>query len=168
MTIDTSRLTLRPMTLEELTLITQDLPALEARLGLRYQAEALEGHLLEAMAGQPEKLRATPDTWLWETFWLLVLKEQPVIVGSLCFKGPPDADGAVEVGYGLGERWQGQGYMAEAVAAVCAWALGQPGVRQVVAETEKGNTPSENVLRRAGFTHSHETAGCHWWRLAPR
>jgi len=165
LTIETPRLTLCPLSLDELVLLTEDLPAAEARLGLRYAAEPLDGHMKEAMAGQPAKIRAKPGALLWETFWMLALKAEPVIIGSLCFKGPPDAGGAVEIGYGLGDGWRGCGYMAEAVAAAGAWALRQPGVQQVVAETEQGNTPSENVLRRAGFTHTHNTAGCRWWLL---
>lgn len=168
MMIETPRLSIRPLSLDELVLITENLPAFEARLGLRYAAEALDGHLKDAMTGQLGKIRATPDALLWETFWMLVLQSEPVIIGSLCFKGPPDATGAVEIGYGLGDDWRGCGYMAEAATAASAWALQQPGVAQVVAETEQGNVPSENVLQRAGFAHTHNTAGCRWWRLVQR
>ena len=72
------------------------------------------------------------------------------IVGDFCFKGL-GKDGVVEIGYGLREEYQHQGYMVETVKVITEWALSMEGVCAVEAETDPENVASQNVLMRAGF-----------------
>lgn len=90
-----------------------------------------------------------PDQWAWYAMWMIELRDGERI-GDLCFKGL-GPDGAVEIGYGILEACQGQGYAAEAVDAAVQWALRQPGVSRVEAETELDNRPSQRVLAKCGF-----------------
>ena len=46
--------------------------------------------------------------------------------------------------------------MTEAVKAMASWALGQPRVRQIQAETDPGNYASQGVLQKAGFRPNGE------------
>lgn len=95
-----------------------------------------------------------PEERLWYAVWQLELKERPgTVVGDLCFKGP-ERDGAVEIGYGLQAGCCGKGYMTEAVKTACAWALAQPGVTRVEAETEPENIASQRVLAACGFVQT--------------
>lgn len=73
------------------------------------------------------------EHYLFHTFWLLIERAGNEVVGSACFKGTPNAGGEIEIGYGLEPGWEKQGYMTEAVRALCAWAGRQPGVRHVTA-----------------------------------
>lgn len=92
-----------------------------------------------------------PEQFVWYAVWYMELKDRPgVVVGDLSFKGIAP-DGMVEIGYGLRQGCCGQGYMTEAVKALCGWALTQPGVTRVEAETAPDNLPSQKVLSRAGF-----------------
>ena len=90
-----------------------------------------------------------PKQWVWYAVWIIKCKDGS-LVGDLCFKGVND-DGSVEIGYGIKETHQGQGYATEAVNAAVAWALQQPGITCVEAETEPGNNASQRVLERCGF-----------------
>ena len=90
-----------------------------------------------------------PDQWEWYTIWIIERKDGAK-VGNLCFKGRND-DGSVEIGYGISAEYQGRGYATEAVDAMVAWALRQPGVRRVDAETEPDNRASQRVLEKCGF-----------------
>ena len=92
---------------------------------------------------------AYPDQRQWYAPWLAELHSGEA-VGDLCFKGL-SADGSVEIGYGFAPAYWGQGYATEAVTAMAAWALGQPGVKTVEAETEPENFASRRVLEKAGF-----------------
>jgi len=58
---------------------------------------------LEIMAG------IDPVDHPWITYWLMVLKENPSGIGMLGFKGIPDQDGQVEIGYGIDPAYQNQG-----------------------------------------------------------
>ena len=90
-----------------------------------------------------------PDRWEWYALWMIEDKGG-AHVGDLSFKGF-GADGAVEIGYGVDEAYRGRGYAAEAVGAAVSWALRQPGVARVYAETEADNAASQRVLAKCGF-----------------
>ena len=51
-----------------------------------------------------------------------IRKSDNVVVGSADFKNVPDEKGQVEIGYGLGKAFEHEGYMTEAVRAMCSWA----------------------------------------------
>lgn len=90
-----------------------------------------------------------PDQWAWYAIWMIALKDG-THVGDLCFKGL-NPDGSVEIGYGILDEYQGRGYASEAVAAAVNWALAQPGVTRVEAETVPDNRASQRVLEKCGF-----------------
>ena len=94
---------------------------------------------------------AHPDTRIWNAVWLMQLKDAPSeIVGDFAFKGL-NADGMVEIGYGLRDGFCGKGYMTEAVRTITRWALKQEGVTRIEAETDPDNMASANVLLHAGY-----------------
>lgn len=71
-------------------------------------------------------------------------------IGELSFKGI-DLNGVVEIGYGVSTEYKGKGYATEAVSAIVHWAIQQPEVTRVEAETEFENGASQRVLERSGF-----------------
>lgn len=93
-----------------------------------------------------------PGQWDWYSVWIIEEKDGTRI-GDLSFKGLCD-DGSVEIGYGIGDEYQGRGYATEAVDAAVLWALQQPGVARVEAETESDNQSSQRVLAKCGFVPS--------------
>lgn len=167
MTILTERLELRALTAPQLRRLTEDLPALERELDCRYRAEPLEGVFLDIVKGQLIITEGAPQDYMWHSFWLIIRQSDRVAVGSADFKGLPDAEGRVEIGYGLGREYEHGGYMTEAAAAMCAWALGQPGVARIIAETDADGYASQRVLKRCGFREYPRDGGC-WWSLQAR
>ncbi len=115
------------------------------RLIAKQTDEALIAAYGEMLQGAVEH----PESREWYAIWMIERKDG-VHVGDLSFKGLHD-DGSVEIGYGIDEACRGFGYAAEAVAAAVAWALAQPGVRRVEAETEPDNKASQRVLEKCGF-----------------
>ena len=88
--------------------------------------------------------------------WYFVLRgrgngEEPVLVGSGGFKGPPQPDGTVELGYSVLPQYRGRGYATEAVAALLLWAFPHNEVARVIAETALENRSSVRVLEKLGF-----------------
>ncbi|MFF5312717.1 GNAT family N-acetyltransferase [Streptomyces massasporeus] len=88
--------------------------------------------------------------------YVLVRREDERAIGAMGFHSVPDEAGRVEVGYDLVDGARGHGYATEALRALSSWALGRPEVRTVVANVERDNLPSQNVLARAGFTQVAE------------
>lgn len=82
---------------------------------------------------------------------LVVRRDDGLVIGDAGFVAPP-ADGAVTIGYEIVPAARRQGYATEVIAALAAWALGQPGVGEVRAETWPDNEGSMRALRKAGFS----------------
>lgn len=151
MQTDTARLEIRLLTPEQLTLWLDDLPRLERRLECRYRAEPLAGDFRTIVEMQRTATLADAASPQWHSFWFLIRKTDRTVVGSAVFKERPDPEGCVEIGYGLGRAFERNGYMREAVEALCAWALRQEGVRHVTAETNTDGLASQRLLLKCGF-----------------
>lgn len=98
-----------------------------------------------------EEMRRIPGQEQWGCEWNICLRETGTVIGGLCFKGVPDENGQVELGYGIDDAYRCCGYATEAVRAMADWALAHPGTRKVTAQTEPGNAVSQRVLAKCGF-----------------
>ena len=163
MTIETERLLLCPLNARQLWLWFSDLPALEREWDCYYDGEPVEGTFREIVQQQWEITSRDERNYLFHSFWLLLRKADRIVVGAVDFKAPPNIQGEVEIGYGLGGAHERRGYMTEAVEALCAWALERKDVGSILAETERKNRPSQNVLRRCNFVLEQD-ADTLWWR----
>ena len=95
-----------------------------------------------------------PGQWEWYAIWMIELKDGTHI-GELCFKGLAP-NGIAEIGYGICEEYQNNDYATEAVKAAVEWALHEPNVIAVEAETELENAASRRVLEKCGFVPNGE------------
>lgn len=133
--LTTKRLLLEPMTDEETVALIKQSNSEEMR---QAYSEMLEG------------CKQDPENRIWYTPWKMLLKDSKIFVGDLCFKGPAK-NSAVEVGYGILPKFEGIGYMTEAVNAITKWAFAQKDVLFVEAETDPENKASQRVLEKCGF-----------------
>ena len=164
----TARLTLEPITLPivEAT-FDGDRQAIEAIVDARIP-EAWPGRALveRAFCASLGDIRADPGKRLWGDRLMIARADDAdrtrLVVGSVIFHGRPD-DGHAEVGYGVEDRWQRNGYASEATAACVAWALEQEGIVRVSATTPPWHRASIRVLEKSGFScvgpEEHEILG---------
>ncbi len=120
----------------------------------REQMEAMiasekDAELKKAYSEMLECCLRHPDQRDWYAAWMIE-KTDGTPVGDLCFKGLRE-NGIAEIGYGILEEYQGQGYATEAVRAACRWAFLHPELRSLEAETDAGNVASQRVLEKCGF-----------------
>lgn len=141
-------------------------PLDDASLGrlLRRQSDP---ELIKAYGEMLLGSRRHPNSRLWYTAWMISLPDGTE-VGDICFKGPPDENGTVEIGYGILDRYRGHGYATEAVRAMCSWGFSMPRCYFITAETEDGNHASERVLEKCGFERAGKgREGNLWERERP-
>ena len=117
------------------------------------------------------RLRASAPT-PWTHGFALVERETGAVVGSCGFKGAPDAEGVVEIAYGLAPAYRGRGYAREAARALTKYALGAGGAACVRGHTKSDNAASARVLESCGFTylrdvHDPEDGVVQRWELRP-
>lgn len=139
--LKTPRLLLRPLSDAALAALMASVQPHDAELAAAY------GDMLRGS-------RTHPETRLWYTAWGVWLHGNTQMIGDMCFKGPSERP---EIGYGLLNAYQNRGYATEAARALCAWALAQPNVTAVEAETDPGNAASQRVLQKLGFVPTGET-----------
>lgn len=163
MIVYTERLELVPLTAHELRLLIFEVEELEKEFNCKYKAEPLEGFFLKILKGQLDKINKDSKNYMWHTFWLMIRKEDRVVVGSFDFKDVPNIKGEVEIGYGLGKEFEHNGYMTETVNTMCNWALHKDGVKNIIAETEVDNYASQNILKRCGFILESKSDTL-WWK----
>jgi ribosomal-protein-alanine N-acetyltransferase len=137
--IQSERLLLVPLTLEQMRMRRDEEP---------------DEDMKQAYTEMIGSMLALPGREHWAADWLIRLREDGTPVGGIGFKGAPGADGGVELGYGIDEPYRRRGYAAEAVGAMAAWALAQPGVERVLAQTEPNNEISQKVLIKNGFVRN--------------
>jgi ribosomal-protein-alanine N-acetyltransferase len=95
-----------------------------------------------------------------------LLAGRPYGAGLAGFKGVPDGQGEVEIGYGIDPACQGQSYATEAVRALIAWAFQSPECTSVIApNTKRSNIASNRVLGKVGMRIYAETAEAISWRI---
>ncbi len=107
-----------------------------------------------------DEIAADTDNFLFFTEFLIVLRENSRIIGSVDFKYVPK-DGQTEVGYGLNPDYTGHGYMTEALRAFLDFGKSL-GVKTALAETLPENVRSQNVLKRCGFRFLRSDINL-WW-----
>ncbi|MHC1772080.1 MAG: GNAT family N-acetyltransferase [Flexilinea sp.] len=164
MMIETERLVLIPLTGRQLKLWIENTSDLEKELNCSYCAEPLEGFFEEIVKGQLAVTEKDEANYLYHSFWFLVRKSDRIVVGSADFKDVPSSDREVEIGYGLGKEFEHNGYMTEAVKAMCQWALEQETISHVIAETEADGFSSQRILERCGFKQYRQGETL-WWRF---
>ena len=95
--IETERLILFPYTQENLALFNSDLPKFEQTFDVVYRGEELD-YLLRAFLKRLEsEIASDPENYLFFTEFLLVLKQNRHIIGSIDYKYVP-REGVTEVG----------------------------------------------------------------------
>lgn len=165
MIIETQRLKIIPLTEEQFALLLEGIDRMEESLYLAPSGKLTDSHLQWVMKYQYQKAMSDKDNWLWYTNRQIVLKSENKVVGSINFKNAPDENGEVEIGYGTNAGFRNKGYMTEAVKALSEWALQQPLVKRVIAETLKDNIASHRVLEKSGMIKYRETDMAYWWKL---
>lgn len=88
--------------------------------------------------------------------WYFVLRNDDSggrsVIGNGGFRGRPDAEGTVEIGYSILGAFQNLGYATEAVRALLEWAFSHAEIQRIFAETYPKLKKSIRVLEKNGFS----------------
>jgi Acetyltransferases, including N-acetylases of ribosomal proteins len=149
---------------ERLTLVAATMETAEAELNDRNLLEPLTGVKFpynwppplndeDSMKWFYDYLCTYPGSEGWVAwYYCLKMADNTLLaIGSGGFKGKPDENGVVEIGYSIMEEHQRKGYASEAVKALTRWAFGFPNVNKIIAQTFPENSGSIKVLGRCGF-----------------
>ena len=150
--MQTKNLKLLPHTPEHLRALMEGVELYEQSSGFRL-ANGLREFMVSGEVS-PEylaRLQASTGADPWTHGFALVQESSRTVIGMGGFKGPPDAEGVVEIAYGVAPDYQGKGYATEAAQALVDYAFGSGRVRVVRAHTFAEANASTRVLARCGF-----------------
>lgn len=102
------------------------------------------------------QLHASTSADPWVHGFCLVQRGTGIATGRCGFKGPPSADGVVEIAYCVDADHQGKGYANEAAEALVLYAFGDSRVLVVRAHTLPESNASTRVLTKCGFRYIGE------------
>ena len=163
--INTERLRLIPLSVENLRLLIDDPKKMEIRFSLIESDRFLSSELKQAMEIRLSKLLGDEENYIWYTNWLIVSKDKNCSVGGIMLKGLPNEKDEVVIGYYTLPEYQGNGYMTETIYHMKNWLLNNSDVIYVIADTEKDNIPSHRVLEKSGAEIYKETDELYFWRF---
>lgn len=157
--LTTKRLTLIPLLLTQLQTGLRSVPCLSDEIHVQLVPDLFEGVVQRAVSMKLDKMSSQPENVHdWYTYWLIVITRENLGVGLAGFKGFPDPQGQVEIGYGIDQAHRRQGYMSEAVDALVQWAFSHSECMKITAPgVLKENIGSQRVLVHAGFEQVGES-----------
>ncbi|QOV89024.1 GNAT family N-acetyltransferase [Humisphaera borealis] len=157
MNMETNRLVLRPSLPVNLLALMESEERYAKVSGLR-AAEGLRDFFVSEDVSQSyvDQLRESDGADPWQYGFAIILRDSNEAIGSVGFKGPPDANGTVEIAYGIVPVHQGQGYAGEAAEAAIGFAFANPKVRVIRAHTMPEHNASTSILAKCGFTQIGE------------
>jgi RimJ/RimL family protein N-acetyltransferase len=164
--IRTGRLRLLALTLEQLCICLQAPERLGQELGFPISAGLVTEPVRRALGLKVDRMsQVALEEHPWHTYWLMVIAAEPTGVGLIGFKGEPDQQGEIEIGFGIVPTCRNRGYTTEATQALIAWAFQDPACQAVVADSAGDNLASSRVLTKVGMHIFRETEETLSWRI---
>lgn len=165
--LHTERLDLIPLSPVQLQLYLEQPAQLEQEIGYPISRAIVTERVQRAIRMKLARMAHIEQARLaWYTYWLLVIRAAAFGAGLAGFKGFPDQNGEVEIGYGIDPGYQGQGYTTEAVQRMITWAFEEAACLSVVArDTKKLNVASQRVLAKVGMKVYQESDDAFWLRV---
>ena len=83
----------------------------------------------------------------------VVLKQENKVIGSIdMVEYSPKAEGTIEIGYILSPKYQGKGYMTEALVGMFKYIKKNNIAKRIICRHDTENVKSGNVMKRARMT----------------
>ncbi len=148
MKIETERLTLFATELKHFELVMQSKQLLAEHLAVTVPLSFPESE--DALPWFYDLVKQDETLVGWLSFWALHRIDNTLIAG-VGFKGKPDENGKIEIGYSVIPEYRRQGFASEMVEALLEYGFSNPDVTAILAQTRIDNIPSMKVLERFGM-----------------
>ena len=151
LTIQTSRLYLHTVLPEEYPLLLQDLahPNLWRDRGFNDRLKYFANN------PNPIKYRApiikTNPELAKYLLRVAVLKSDPIIIASAGFHNGPDANGMIEIGFGVDKTYRGRGYGQEILHGMWSWVVENPEIKTLRYTVSPNNLVSLKIIKKLNF-----------------
>lgn len=154
--IETDRLILRPLRLED----AQDMYDnwASSQEATRYVTWEAYGDLAPLI----ERLKLRQEHYLNKELydWGIFVKDQEVLIGTITFVDLSDLHRLGELGYIIGPKWWGKGYVLEAARAICRFGFQELELHRIQAVHDVRNPASGRVMEKLGMHYEGTFRDC--------
>lgn len=163
---ESERLKLIPLSKDEVEMYLLADFSFEKHFGLTLHPRSVPENVQKALRERVlARIEADPENHLFYTLWVAIDKTINTVVAGIVFKGPPDENGNTELGAGTLDGFMNRGYMTETTKLLCAWALKNTRVKNIVANCSPENFASQRTLEKCGFTVVTKSAENWYWEF---
>ena len=107
------------------------------------------------LAWRVPQVKKNPEVNKWFVRWA-VLRSTQEVIGSTSFHGAPDSNGMMEIGLGVEETFQRQGFGREILQGMWGWVVTEPDVKTLRYTVSPTNTASIALINSFGFDYLGE------------
>ena len=145
--LETERLILRPFRLEDAESCVRNWAA-DPEVYRYISQEAQTAKDVYDWLSTADEAYASPETY----YWAIVEKSSGEVIGEIFVDDFGSRNRWCELDWKIGRAFWGQGYAAEAAAAVIQYLFCQVGFHRIQAKCCVENSASERVMQKAGMT----------------
>ena len=149
--IITPRLLLLPADVQTCEASFAGMDELSQHLNIQLPATIDLGYGAEPFRYTYDKLKSNPGDSIWWMLYLFIHPSDRTLAGMGGYKGPPDEQGMVEIGYQIYEPYRHRGLATEGAQGLISQAFGHPVVQIVQAHTLAEENASVRVLKKCGM-----------------
>lgn len=107
------------------------------------------------LAWRVPQVKENPAVNKWFVRWA-VLRSTQEVIGSASFHGAPDENGMIEIGLGVEDAYQRQGFGKEILQGMWGWVVTEPGVKILRYTVSPTNSASIALVNSFGFNYVGE------------
>jgi ribosomal-protein-alanine N-acetyltransferase len=152
MILQTQRLTLRPIRIDDAAALYKARGDADVMRYWDWPEQESADRVRDVLAAHIPKHDPEPgnETMLW---WVAALSPDGPAIGECDLSEIDHHNRRAEVGFLFARAHWGQGYAREAMERVIAYGFGALGLERLWARFHDGNTASQRLLERLGFTY---------------
>jgi [ribosomal protein S5]-alanine N-acetyltransferase len=155
MKLKSKRIDIVPLNFDELKLFVKSREEYEKKHNLVISGVQLNQDYCEELLETTEQNQSVwsnkNDNYLFCTIWVLIERNQKVIVGQFTFNGKPNPLGEVEVFFSIENPYRKNGYATEVMETILAWGGQSELFKIVLIEADFDNRAAMASLKKLGF-----------------
>lgn len=150
MVLETNRLLLIPMTIDFIDALLSGDQRAYALFDIQPSEEWPSNDIFDVLPMIRESLLPKKEPNGFDA-WIFIDKAGRNIVGDGGFKGDPNENGEIDIGYGIVPAQMRKGYAFEAASELIRWGFTNSNVKSITANCLNENEASEKLLEKLGF-----------------
>ncbi|WP_024831699.1 GNAT family N-acetyltransferase [Ruminiclostridium josui] len=159
--IETERLIIMPMTHSMVCTVLSGSTEEYEKLGVKFNGKWPLQDTLDILHFIKDRMKKNETDGFY--VWMIVKKEDMTVIGDAGFKGAPNENGEIEIGFGFIKEEQQKGYGYEAASSLIEWASQKNKVKVIKADCLIDNIGSIKLLKKCGMIEINRDSELIYW-----